>query len=55
MESYNQLVGIPHLIGRNRWFPNASLSRVIVGHHLSKIDAKAQRWGKEHLWWLDAF
>jgi hypothetical protein len=56
MESYNQLVGIPRLLGRSRWFSNASLSRVVVGYHLSisKLDVTKQGWKPEHQRWVSA-
>jgi hypothetical protein len=55
MESYQQLVRIPCMIGRGRWFSNANLSRMIMGYHLSRIDPKKQNWGKDHLKWLDSY
>jgi hypothetical protein len=54
MESYNQLVGIPRLLSRTRWFSNAHLSRVVVGYHLTNVDAKAQGWEPSHQRWVSA-
>ena len=53
MGIYVSHVGLPQVIGRKKWFPDAKLARIIVGFHLRDVDMDKQPlWDSVHKEWL---
>ena len=49
MGIYVSHVGLPQVIGRKKWFPDAKLARIIVGFHLRDVDMDKQPlWDSVH-------
>ena len=53
MERYAVKVHIASVVGRRKWFADASLGCVIVGHFLRDVDVTKQDWHTEDLAWLN--
>ena len=49
---YVSKVSIARVMGRKKWFTDAILGRVVVGHFLKEVDETQQGWEPDHVSWL---